>query len=153
MTEQKEFGLPFYGSGLVVKGFGRGSKHLGIPTANLHKDVIDKMPEEMTTGVYYGWAQVQNFPVHKMVMSVGWNPFYKNEEKSMEIHILHEFKEDFYGSNLRIIVVGYVRPEMDFDSVDDLIKTIHSDIDIAKKQLDQKSCRTFSKDHFFDKHS
>lgn len=52
-------------------------------SANLHKDVIDKMPEEMTTGVYYGWAQVQNFPVHKMVMSVGWNPFYKNEEKSM----------------------------------------------------------------------
>lgn len=24
--------LPFYASGLVVKGFGRGSKDLGIPT-------------------------------------------------------------------------------------------------------------------------
>lgn len=28
----KENGLPFYASGLVVKGFGRGSKDLGIPT-------------------------------------------------------------------------------------------------------------------------
>lgn len=25
-------GLPFYASGVVVKGFGRGSKDLGIPT-------------------------------------------------------------------------------------------------------------------------
>lgn len=32
-TEQTEAtGLPFYASGLVVKGFGRGSKDLGIPT-------------------------------------------------------------------------------------------------------------------------
>lgn len=32
-TEQKEDnGLPFYASGPIVKGFGRGSKDLGIPT-------------------------------------------------------------------------------------------------------------------------
>lgn len=30
--QTEENGLPFYASGLVVKGFGRGSKDLGIPT-------------------------------------------------------------------------------------------------------------------------
>ena len=27
-------GLPHFASGIVVKGFGRGSKELGIPTGN-----------------------------------------------------------------------------------------------------------------------
>ena len=35
-------------------------------------------------GVYYGFAQVdavdpEDGAVHPMVMSLGWNPFYKNE--------------------------------------------------------------------------
>jgi len=30
--ESKENVLPFYASGIVIKGFGRGSKELGIPT-------------------------------------------------------------------------------------------------------------------------
>lgn len=32
VKQTEENGLPFYASGLVVKGFGRGSKDLGIPT-------------------------------------------------------------------------------------------------------------------------
>ena len=34
-----------------------------------------------------------------------------------ETHILHEFKEDFYGANLQVCVVGYIRPEKTFDSL------------------------------------
>lgn len=32
IEHSRENGLPFCTSGLVVKGFGRGSKDLGIPT-------------------------------------------------------------------------------------------------------------------------
>ena len=35
------------------------------------------------TGVYYGWASVDGGDIHKMVMSIGWNPYYKNKTKSM----------------------------------------------------------------------
>ncbi len=28
--------------------------------------------------------------------------------------LLHEFSEDFYGEELRLIVVGYIRPEVSF---------------------------------------
>lgn len=37
----------------------------------------------METGVYFGWASVDSGDVHKAVLSIGWNPFYENKEKSM----------------------------------------------------------------------
>lgn len=46
---------------------------------------MNNLPKNFETGIYYGWASVENDSdrVHKMVMSVGWNPYYKNEHKSM----------------------------------------------------------------------
>ncbi|VDL94462.1 unnamed protein product [Schistocephalus solidus] len=77
------FGCILRATGKVVRGFGRGSKELGTPTANMSEDVIEKLPSTMPTGVYAGWAQVDDGPVYKMVMSLGWNPFYKNKRKSL----------------------------------------------------------------------
>lgn len=86
-------------SGPIVKGFGRGSRDLGIPTANIplagltvggHQDV--------ESGVYFGWAGVdvdddgrrigqekgeEGGGVWPMVMSIGWNPFYGNSVRSV----------------------------------------------------------------------
>ena len=67
----------------IYKGFGRGSKELGVPTANFNDEVIDKLPECFTNGAYYGYAQVDNGPVYKMVMSIGKNLYYNNEKKTM----------------------------------------------------------------------
>lgn len=75
--------FPYYASGEVVKGFQRGSKDLGMPTANYSDEVVDKLPTEFKQGVYYGWAQIDNGNVYKMVMSIGNNPFYDNEKKTM----------------------------------------------------------------------
>ncbi len=67
----------------VVTGFGRGSRQLGVPTANLDvallpADVLAALPR----GVFFGWAQLDPPPgwpaedgcVHKMVMNVGRRP-------------------------------------------------------------------------------
>lgn len=130
-------GLPYFTSGEIVKGFGRGSKQLGIPTANFPQDVVDQLPEEVGTGTYFGFASVGDGTVYKMVMSIGWNPFFKNKHKSMETHILHKFEdENLYGKILKIAILGYLRPEMDFDSLDGLIKQIHDDINNAETLLD-----------------
>lgn len=75
--------FPYYASGEVVKGFGRGSKQLGIPTANYPESVVEKLPSGFDNGVYYGWAKVDDGPVYKMVMSIGNNPYYNNEKKTM----------------------------------------------------------------------
>nr|XP_054927087.1 riboflavin kinase-like isoform X2 [Dermacentor andersoni] len=110
--------LPLFLRGTVVKGFGRGSKQLGIPTANFSQELVSKIPAELDCGVYYGWASVNDGPVNKMVMSVGWNPYYKNEKKSVETHIMHKFDQDFYGAMLKVVVLGYLRPEKNFGSLD-----------------------------------
>lgn len=34
-----------------------------------------------------------------------------------ETHIMHTFKEDFYGETLNVAIVGYLRPEKNFDSL------------------------------------
>ncbi|KAK0072127.1 hypothetical protein PV325_011856, partial [Microctonus aethiopoides] len=80
---------------IIVKGFGRGSKSLDIPTANFPQDLVDGLPQDFKIGIYNGWAAVEG-QIYKMVMSIGWNPFYKNEKKSMEVHMLHNFDNDLY---------------------------------------------------------
>jgi len=123
-----------------VKGFGRGSKELGIPTANFTEEVVAGLPAEILSGVYYGLARLDDGDVHGMVMSVGWNPYYSNATRSMETHILHQFPADFYGAWLRVAVLGYIRPEANFSSLEALIAAIHSDIGVARQALQRPEC-------------
>ena len=51
--------------------------------ANFPESVVENLPADIGTGIYYGWASLGNGDVYKMVMSIGWNPFYKNTKKSM----------------------------------------------------------------------
>lgn len=82
-TESDEMKFPHYAAGEVIKGFGRGSRELGIPTANYPFEIVQQLPEAYNQGVYYGWAQVNDGPVYKMVMSIGTNPYYNNEKRTM----------------------------------------------------------------------
>lgn len=127
---------PWYIGGPVIKGFGRGSKVLGIPTANLSAENFSDVLSEHTSGVYFGWAGLPKRGIFKMVMSIGWNPYFDNTEKTIEPWLLHEFEDDFYGEELRLVIVGYIRPEANFPSLDSLIERIHEDGRIAEKALD-----------------
>ena len=51
--------------------------------ANFSEEVVANLPEDLANGVYYGFASVSGGPVYAMVMSVGWNPTYNNEKRSM----------------------------------------------------------------------
>ena len=125
--------FPLKLSGEVIKGFGRGSKELGIPTANIPiTGLAVGGQKDLPSGIYFGWAGLDfpesdgaatqhdkslektkpteaNIPdgaakledrdemlhhqadqrttqrgtVYPMVMSIGWNPFYKNEKRSV----------------------------------------------------------------------
>jgi riboflavin kinase len=86
--------------------------------------------------------------VYPMVMSVGWNPYYKNTVRSVEIHILHEFGRDFYGHHLNIIILGFIRPEYDYVSLDSLIEDIRTDIEVTKRSLDREPYKKFREDEF-----
>jgi FAD synthase len=48
---------------------------------------------------------------------------------------LHTFTDDFYGQELRLVVAGYLRPELNFPSLDALKSAIAQDIVFAKESL------------------
>ena len=133
--------------GPVVRGFGRGSSTLGIPTANLDVAPIKKESDALAPGIYFGWAGLRGDAsdgargkddvVAPMVMSIGWNPFFENARKTVEPWLLRDFGKDgdFYGRELRLAVLGYVRPEANFASLEKLIERIHRDADVARGAL------------------
>ncbi|PPQ77694.1 hypothetical protein CVT25_011129 [Psilocybe cyanescens] len=147
--------------GPVQKGFGRGGKDLGCPTANLPDDSITPISSVAKTGVYYGYAQVippqesrgdfqtDDLNVLPMVMSLGWNPFYKNKVLTAEIHIMHNFQSDFYGYEMRAIVLGYIRPELDYVSREALIEDIEIDKQVALNCLQRPAYQVYAKDSHF----
>lgn len=56
-TSGPESPYPLKIEGPVVKGFGRGSKELNIPTANIPVDGLSVGgTEDVQSGVYFGWA-------------------------------------------------------------------------------------------------
>uniref|UniRef100_F6VBU7 Riboflavin kinase n=1 Tax=Monodelphis domestica TaxID=13616 RepID=F6VBU7_MONDO len=142
--------LPYFCRGKVVRGFSRGSKQLGIPTANFPEQVVDNLPNDLSPGIYYGWASVGNGSVQKMVLSIGWIPYCRyRKKKSVETHIIHTFKEDFYGEILSIVITGYIRPEKNFRSIDALISAIQDDLEEAKKRLNLPEHLKLKEHHFF----
>lgn len=77
--------------------------------------------------------------VYPTVLSIGYNPYYKNTQRSIEIHILHNFPSDFYGATLSLIILGFIRPEYDYVSKDALVEDIREDIRVAQRSLDRKA--------------
>nr|DAD23048.1 TPA_asm: hypothetical protein HUJ06_024511 [Nelumbo nucifera] len=61
---------PWYIGGPVIKGYGRGSKVLGIPTANLSTEGYLEILSEHQSGVYFGWAGLSTRGIYKMVMNI-----------------------------------------------------------------------------------
>ncbi|KAK8245380.1 hypothetical protein HDK77DRAFT_510098, partial [Phyllosticta capitalensis] len=145
--------FPLYLSGKVIKGFGRGSKELGIPTANIPIEDSQEAATSSSSAAANGAASTPNdgHHVYPMAMSIGWNPFYKNTVRSVEVHIMHDFPRDFYGSHLNLVVLGFIRPEYDYVSKEALIDDIRTDIDVAHRSLARPAYAALKKDpYLFD---
>lgn len=92
---------------------------------------------------------VDSHVVLPMVMSVGWNPFYGNKSRSAEIYIIHKFGSQFYGARIKFVVLGYIRPELDYVSVEALIQDINTDVAVALKSLERPAYAVFKDSEFF----
>ncbi|CAG9838448.1 unnamed protein product [Diabrotica balteata] len=84
-----------------------------------------------------------------MVMSVGWNPFYNNKTKAVEVHIMHKFDSDFYGKEVRIVILDYLRQEKNFESLDALMEAIQGDIRQANETLQLPEFNQYKTHQFF----
>lgn len=132
--------------GKVQNGFGRGSRDLGCPTANLPGKLVIEETELHRDGIYFGYGMVPKYgeKVVKMVANLGRNITYGDvKERVLEAYLMSEFEEDFYGEEMRLCIIGYMRPELKFDSLDELIEHIQNDIQVAKSALDVEKVQQF----------
>ena len=128
-------------------------------TANLPEEAVAPHASSLQTGVHYGYAKVTldskdsndlSHTVLPMVMSIGWNPYYKNERRTAEVHVLHDFKHDFYDKELKIVMLGFVRPEYNYTSLEALIQDIETDKQVSAKSLQRPGYEKYKQDPFFE---
>jgi Riboflavin kinase len=150
--------LPIRIVATVVRGFGRGSKDLGIPTANLDfASMMSSMPfDDLPTGIYWGYAKIGAEEVYKAAISIGYNPTYGNTEKTVEPHCIalandprrhssctgETLLQDFYEQTCRLSVVGYLRPELPFEGIEKLVEAIKQDISNTEQLADSSDPTT-----------
>ena len=58
-------------------------------------------------------------------LSIGWNPVYENQEKTIEAFLIHDFQsQEFYGARLALQLTSFIRAESLYGDFDTLIKAI-----------------------------
>lgn len=108
--------------GSVIYGKQIG-KRIGVRTANISIDKNFIIPRN---GVYFT-TSVINDRVYKSLTNIGVNPTFKGSSLNIETHLL-DFDEDIYGSNIEIFFSKRIRDEKTFESTEDLLKQINTDI-------------------------
>jgi riboflavin kinase/FMN adenylyltransferase len=139
----KLLGYTFFFEGEVVHGNKLG-RQLGYPTANLK--IID--PEKVipgdgiyavyvnikkaTVGNNQDTTEVNTFPIeieevqYKGMMSIGFRPTVDGKKRVVEVNVF-DFDKDIYGSIMRVYVKKFLRVEVRFNSLEDLVKQIDQD--------------------------
>lgn len=124
-------GYDYFLDGVVISGYRVGRK-IGFPTANLRVDSSEKLVP--SNGVYAVRVTVDG-KVYPGMLDIGNRPTFNNGGKrSIEVHILH-FNADIYGEIVRLSFVRYIRPDIKFDSVDELIAQLHKDAETVEAIL------------------
>ena len=142
-TANQLLGYPFFFSGKVIKGNQLG-RTLGYPTANLEIGSAEKLTP--ADGVYAVEAQllpseadqtaarkspangvdIFGGPRLKGMMGIGIRPTINGTHRTIEVN-LFDFDEDIYGRELRVFVIKFLRPELKFNSLDELKAALAQD--------------------------
>jgi riboflavin kinase/FMN adenylyltransferase len=114
-------------SGKVIHGDKLG-RTLGFPTANMEVPKFKLIPAD---GVYLVKVQIQdqNF---KGLLSIGNRPTVTDSnEKRVEVFIL-DFDRDIYGEEINLEFCEFIRKDMKFDSLEELISQMNKDLEFAR---------------------
>ena len=116
--------------GVVEHGEKRG-RTIGFPTANLHLGELIH-PRH---GVYAVRARLAGETAWRDgVANFGRTPTTGIRDPLLET-FLFDFEGDIYGQQLDVALVRFLRPELKFDSVDDMVVQMNRDVEAAKHHL------------------
>ena len=137
----KLLGYTFFFEGEVVHGNKLG-RQLGYPTANLKiRDAEKIIPGD---GIYAVYVNVNGEPVkgtkdvsevntfpgqdiqYKGMMSIGFRPTVDGKKRVIEVNIF-DFNKDIYGKMIRVYVKEFLRAEIKFNTLEELVKQIDQD--------------------------
>ena len=113
-------------SGTVTHGL-RNGRTFGYPTANVTGVTP---PLAIGTGVYAAKVRVGGCE-HGAMLYAGTRPTLGLEEPTVEI-FLFDFDGDLYGQTLQFALLGKIRDEQQFPSVEDLIAQLRQDEKAAR---------------------
>ncbi len=151
-TANSYLGYTYFFEGMVVDGNKLG-RTLGYPTANII--IHDENKLVPANGIYVAEAEIVNretsnvkgesptnrdrssdvnsspFTAHRSpllqgMMSIGVRPTVDGNNRTIEMNIF-DFEKDIYGCTMKIFVCCYLRPELKFDSLDELKLQIDKD--------------------------
>ncbi len=127
-------GRPHRMVGTVVHGFHRG-RELGYPTANMSPDSLGLVPAD---GVYAGWLtrldRAEGAPERRLpaAISVGTNPTFDGERRTVESYVLDRDDLDLYDETVAVDFVDRIRPTVRFDSIEELLSAMSRDVEQAR---------------------
>jgi riboflavin kinase/FMN adenylyltransferase len=125
-------GGPWFVSGEVIHGEKRG-RDLGYPTVNIRLDKNCGLKHgiyAVRVGLGAGSDQVRI----DGVASFGRRPTFDNGAPLLEV-FLFDFKGDLYGKSLDIAFIGFIRDELKFDNIEELIRQMDADSARARAEL------------------
>jgi riboflavin kinase/FMN adenylyltransferase len=121
-------GYPWFVTAVVEHGDKRG-RTLGFPTANLRLGADCGLKHGIyAVRVGVGGARYDG------VASFGRRPMFDTGAVLLEI-FLFDFSGDLYGAPLDCAFIGWIRPEMNFGSVDELVRHMDQDCSQARHLL------------------
>jgi riboflavin kinase / FMN adenylyltransferase len=121
-------GYPWFVTGTVVHGDKRG-RELGFPTANLRLDPA--------CGLKHGIYAVRvglGGKLYDGVANFGRRPMFDTGVVLLEV-FLFDFNRDIYGETIDVAFIHWIRPEMTFASVGDLVRRMDEDSGLARAAL------------------
>jgi riboflavin kinase/FMN adenylyltransferase len=129
ITQANELlGYPWFVTAQVVHGDKRG-RTLGYPTVNLRLG-----PDcGLKHGIYAVRVGVGGSR-YDGVASFGRRPMFDTGAVLLEV-FLFDFTGDLYGAALDVAFIAWIRPEMNFDNIDDLIRRMDEDSRQARHAL------------------
>lgn len=123
-------GRAFAIEGEVIHGDKRG-RTIGVPTANIR--LGDYVRPKF--GVYLVTVRLPDGRARHGIANIGIRPMFRIAEPLLEVWIF-DFDEDLYGQTIEVGLVGFIREEMNFDSLEALKAQIDDDVAQARWWLD-----------------
>lgn len=119
---------PYKLIGEIIHAKGLGKK-MGYPTANL------KLIDNFVIPKYgvYDTDIIINGERFKASTNIGTNPTVEHDGIKIEAHIL-DFDRDIYGEIVELELLDFVRPELKFDSIEELFDQIAKDVLVTRNR-------------------